>query len=448
MKRLYRRISIYLKKIMPKQILWRTFFILIAPIIILQIVVGTVFYRQYINDEINASIERSLSHIEFIKQQKRTPPEFKDFLKNFSKYNLGYFKLLKKESRITNNCSVHGIMLLVQKKFEDQEHFFDICRIKNKNRYRIYVPFDEEYYLRITYSPRHFFSSQWHFLPVWSLGASFLLIAIAFLFLKNQMRPIMRLGEAAKAFGKGHSDFPLHSSGAIEIRQASIAFIEMRKKISDHLKNRSLLLAGISHDLRTFITRLSLELSLMEKSPEVIAMQNDVKRMENILQSYIDFVSHNNNQSYILSDPIKIIDGLIARTNSRTNKIEFTYDGPKEIWLKDQSLDRIILNLLSNGLKYGDYIIIKAVYYNHTLKVTFEDNGIGVPEEHLKNIFEPFFSVRSERTQNNTSGSGLGLALIKDIIIAHGGIIYAERSETLRGLKVSFTLASPQNMNS
>lgn len=447
MKRLYRRISIYLKKIMPKQILWRTFFILVTPIIILQIVVGTVFYRQYINDEINASIKRSVSHIDFIKEQKLNIADRKDFLKNFSKYTPGYFKLLKKEKRITHNCSVYGIMLIVQKKFQEKNYNFDICRIKNKNRYRIYVPFNQDYYLRITYSPRDFFSSQWHFLPVWSLGTSLLLIAIAFLFLKNQMRPIMRLGEAAKAFGQGHSDVSLHSSGAIEIRQASLAFIEMRKKISNHLKNRSLLLAGISHDLRTLITRLSLELSLMEKSPEVTAMQGDVKRMENILQSYIDFVSQNNNSAYSLLNPKNIIDSLITRTKNHSNKIELTYDGPEEIWLKDQSLDRIILNLLSNALKYGDHIIIKSSYQNHILHVTLEDNGVGVPEEHLENIFEPFFSVQSERTQDYNAGSGLGLALIKDIITEHGGIIYAEKSETLSGLKVSFTLSSPQTVN-
>ena len=259
------------------------------------------------------------------------------------------------------------------------------------------------------------------------------------------MRPIVRLGNAAEAFGKGNSNYPLHSSGAIEIRQAGTAFIEMRKKITNFINNRSLLLAGISHDLRTLLTRLSLELSMMEKSDEVTAMKSDVKRMENILQSYIDFVSGNNTE-YMHINAENVIATLISRFSNEDTQVDFSYDGHHNIILKDQSLERIVINLLSNALKYGQKIKIHASFDNQKFHFSIEDNGIGVPQDQYENIFEPFYTAKTERTQTNNSGSGLGLALVKDIVTSHGGTIYAEKSQHLGGLKISLMLSCPTEL--
>ena len=431
---------------MPKRILWRTFFILITPIIILQAVIGVVFYRQYINDEINASVERTLSHIRFIKdQQNNDISSKKEFLSHFSDHHPGYFKLIKKDKRAQKRCSVSGIMLLVDRRLKALETSFDICRIKKKKLYRIYIPFDEEYFLRITHHEKYFFSSQWHFLPVWSLGTSLLLIYVAFLFLRNQLHPIMRLGKAAKAFGEGNSNVTLRPAGAIEVRQASAAFIEMRQKISEHLHNRSLLLAGISHDLRTILTRLSLELSLMSDTQEKSAMREDVDRMKSILKSYLDFVSDNSVNMLKKILPEELIKSLISRFQDDKHNINFQYKGPLNITLKDQTLERIIINLLSNATKYGTEILIIASYSEKIFSLSIEDNGLGVGEKHLDDIFRPFFVVDKGRNYHKNSGSGLGLALVKDIVHSNGGTIYAKRSEILGGLKISLSLPCPSS---
>ncbi|MEM6603018.1 MAG: ATP-binding protein [Pseudomonadota bacterium] len=441
---LYRYVLYKLRHFLPKQILWRTFFILVLPIILLQTVIAVVFYRQYIDNHIDNAVKTTVSHIKYIRKiADHYPEDVASYLVDFSDYYRGYYKIVPKKSNHQKSCKLSGIMLLVDAKLRKNENKYRICKLRDSNLYRIYIPLDAKNSLRMTYHERFFLSSQWHFLPVWSLGTSVFLIFIAFIFLKNQMRPIVKLGKAARAFGHGDTSFKIHPSGSVEVRQATSAFLEMRESIRSHLEGRTLLLAGVSHDLRTILTRFALELSLMEQTDDIKALRMDVKRMEDIIESYMSFVSHNHAQDFVYVSPEDIIRNICQSFRKEEVDFTFSFAGEKKLKLRKQSLDRAVLNVIANSVRFASEIYIDVVTEKNSIKIIIEDNGPGVSENMLENIFKPFVTVQAARTQNSHATSGLGLALTKDIVHSHGGKIYAEKSE-YGGLKIVMILEAVQ----
>lgn len=429
----------FLKKIVPKHILWRMVVILVIPIILLQAIIGVVFYRQYIDNDIEDSVKRIESNVDFIKSYIEKNPNDKDsFLGSMSSHYRGYYKTIPYKKKHRLSCNLSGVMNLV--KIELKSHFrkFRICHVKNSNLYRLYIPLNESETLRITHHERYFLSSQWHFLPVWSFASSIILLLIAFIFLKKQLRPLSKLGKAAEAFGKGVWDYKLIPAGAIELRQAGEAFLKMKEKIRSHVEGRTILLAGVSHDLRTILTRFSLEISLMPPSEEINALKDDIKLMEDIIQSYLQFVSHNHEASYEVIHPKKVIEELIKRLSNEKCKIDFHYQGESTILLRNNTLERCVLNLISNAINHGTHILIEAKSDKNGFYFSIEDDGKGVLEKDLENIFKPFFTTKN--ANHGSVSSGLGLTLTKDIILSYGGKIYAETSKKLGGLKVIFEI--------
>ena len=283
------------------------------------------------------------------------------------------------------------------------------------------------------------YASNTHIFLLWMVGASMVLILIAILFLRNQIRPIQRLAEAAERFGKGQQiseDFK--PRGATEVRRATHSFLEMRDRIERALEQRTAMLAGVSHDLRTVLTRFKLQLAFVPKSSEVEALSGDIDDMQSMLEGYLDFARGESGEEASDVDITDIFDRLNTEALSLGRAFEVNLEGEPIVRVRQSAFTRLMANLVGNGFRYAQSIRINAKHHGKKLDVEVEDDGPGIPEEHYDDVFKPFFRLDDARNLDE-SGTGLGLAIARDIVHTHGGSISLDRSD-LGGLKVRISI--------
>lgn len=266
-----------------------------------------------------------------------------------------------------------------------------------------------------------------HIFLVWMVGTSLVLLFIAVIFLRNQIRPIQRLAKAAERFGRGHSITDLDHSGAREVRQASHALVEMGERIERQVEQRTTMLAGVSHDLRTILTRFRLQLAMMEASEDSRALLEDVDDMEGMLNDYMAFASDNAQEATASADLDQLLGSLCEHANLQNVPCSYTIKGETQIDVRPNAFKRCLGNLVSNACRYGTLVEISAVHEDNVLTIIIDDNGPGIPEEAREDVFKPFFRLDEARNQDE-SGTGLGLAIARDIALAHGGEISLEDS--------------------
>ena len=271
---------------------------------------------------------------------------------------------------------------------------------------------------------------------LWLTVPSLILIFIAILFLKNQTKPIVKLAKAAEKFGKGDYVNEFKTSGALEIRKASYEFDRMAKRINRHLNQRSEMLSGISHDLRTPLTRLKLQLAMLSQKEISKKMSNDIDEMEKMLNDYLEFSKTQSNEETVKID----ISNLLEKIELNINNKNLTIKKVNKIFLhgRPNSLRRCFENVIINGLYYGEKVVVNISFSSNLLILTFDDNGPGIPQDQHKNVFKPFFRLDKSRSLNK-SGVGLGLSIVEDIVNSHGGSIQLNESK-LGGLQVKISL--------
>jgi two-component system osmolarity sensor histidine kinase EnvZ len=268
------------------------------------------------------------------------------------------------------------------------------------------------------------YASNSHIFLLWMIGTSIILLTVAILFLRNQIRPILRLAEAADAFGKGRpvpEDF--RPRGAREVRQASQSFIEMRDRITQHVEQRTTMLAGVSHDLRTILTRFKLELAFLPDSAETRSLRSDVNEMQHMLEDYLAFARGDGGEEAKPQNLRLLLEEVYEESQAYGTPIELKLRRSKHdlvLPLKRNAFKRAVTNLVSNAVRYGDKIIIRAATEGNWLRVEIDDNGPGIPEAERENVFRPFYRIDKSRNQD-TANSGLGLAIARDIAKSHGG---------------------------
>jgi two-component system osmolarity sensor histidine kinase EnvZ len=277
---------------------------------------------------------------------------------------------------------------------------------------------------------------------LWSLGTSVLFLFIAILFMRNQIRPLGRLAEAAENFGKGREVSSFKPEGAIEVRKAGTAFIVMRERIGRYMSQRTEMLAGVSHDLRTPLTRMSLQLAMLPPGVEVQGLQKDVKEMEYMVEEYLAFArgeAQENQQSIVLLPFLKEIAAQFKELSIEFC-VEETFHPSLKVMVKSHSLNRCISNILGNAQRYTPgHVKITLSKRNHFVILLLEDNGPGIPENQRRLVFKPFYRLEGSRNRE-TGGVGLGLTIAKDSVRSHGGNITLGTSEELGGLKVQIRL--------
>ena len=431
-----------LKKILPKRLFYRALIIVAAPVIILQITISVVFFDS-IWIKANKGMTRSLvSEIETLydvyksSDNKNNIKQLTDlYKKNFDfVINIKSGEKLPK-TKFDRRFSPMDRSLRREMKhvFGSENYWFDTVTYIELVDLRIQT---ENEIIQIFFPKDKIAPSSVRVFVLWLTVPSLLLIFIAIIFLKNQTRPLVKLSKAAERFGKGEIIDDLRPSGALEIRKATYEFDRMMKRINKHLAQRSEMLSGISHDLRTPLTRLKLQLAMMDKKDLAKKMTADIDEMEKMLNDYLQYAKSQSEESSSKID-INLMVNEILR-NFDKNKFELITGQTIIIEGRRNLIKRCIQNIIDNGLSYGKKILIEIKKTVNGVVIIVEDNGPGIPKHEYLNVFKPFYRIDKSRGLNK-SGVGLGLSIAQDIVKSHGGNISLSESR-FKGLLVKISL--------
>ena len=429
-----------LKNILPKRLFYRALLIVAVPVIILQLIITVVFFdslwiktnkgmTKALVNEINTFVEvyddsiyekDEITNLFSVYQDLNI--EFVDD-KNFTyDYDERWFSPIDRTLRRE-----------LKSRFGSDKFWFNTTnykelidlRIKYENGYfKFLVPKD-----RVTSSSARIFA-------LWITVPAIIVIFISLIFLKNQTRPITNLAKAAERFGRGEEIEEFKPSGAAEIRQAGYEFDRMRKRIVRHLNQRSEMLSGISHDLRTPLTRMKLQIAFIEDKDLSKKLADDINEMEKMLNEYLQFTS----SSFLEKDALFDLSHLIKEVIEKYENSNISSNIMPNISIKGRKnlIRRSVNNLIDNAIKYGEKVNVEIIKNNNNLFIKIEDDGPGIPENEYENVFKPFYKISKGRADSKSS-VGLGLSIASDIIRSHGGNIKLERS-SMNGLGVKIFL--------
>lgn len=285
----------------------------------------------------------------------------------------------------------------------------------------IQVRLDSEI-MRITAPTGRAYASNSHILLVWMVGTAILLISVSILFLRNQIRPILQLASAAEDLGKGREVKDFKARGALEVRRATQAFFAMRDRIERQIEQRTTMLAGVSHDLRTVLTRLRLQLALLPQGEERAGMEADIHEMERMLEGYLAFARGDAGEAARPVDIAALLEGIGADARRSGHEPEIAFSGEPIVTARPDALKRAVGNLVTNAFRFGTSVRVAGEHSSGQLVITVDDDGPGVPPELREDVFRPFLRLDQARNLDHP-GSGLGLTIARDVARGHGGDI-------------------------
>jgi len=429
----------YIKKFLPKKLFYRSLIIVATPIILLQIIITVVFFDSLwikANRGMTKSLVGEVKTLFDVYENEQTN---KDMILDLYNKNFNFIVRINQNEIFPEEIPERWYSPMDRSLRRELKSVFDTSYWFDTTTYRELVELKIKYKsgsLKILFPKNKIAPSSVRIFALWITLPGLLLITIAIIFLKNQTRPIVNLSRAAEKFGKGEFVEEFRPSGAREIRQAAYEFNRMKKRISVHLNQRSEMLSGISHDLRTPLTRLKLQLSLLKQQDLAKKMNDDIEEMERMLNEYLEFSRHQKSEQTELINLNYLIDDIVKKYNQ--NKINFKFEENLQIHIRVNSIRRCFTNLIDNGLSYGKKVQIITKKKTRDLIIFIDDDGPGIPEEEYQNVMKPFYRIDKSRGQNK-SGVGLGLSISNDIIRAHGGNINLEKS-SLGGLRVKISL--------
>ena len=430
-----------LRKIFPKTLLFRSLLIVIAPIILIQIVVGGVFFDS-IWYKTNKGLVRSAANE--VNTFLALYPEYKQKNKaneliNIYKDKSGLIISIKKETQqLPSTETVKWYSLydkIVLEEFTDKikNPYWHNVRF-NSSFVQVLVLLNKNEVIEFLVPKSKIRSTSGRIFALWITVPSLIFLFISIIFLRNQIRPIVNLSQAAERFGKGQFDTDFKVSGALEIRQASYEFERMKRRILKHISQRTAMLSGISHDLKTPLTRLKLQIELLNKNQKLNSLKEEITEMEKMINEYLDFASNQYSQPLEKFDIIELIQNLIGKSFKKNIKIK----SPKNLIFSGRKnlIRRCIANIINNSQKYSENILITCKKIKKTIQINIDDDGPGIADEHKEKVFRPFYRVDKSRTLND-SNVGLGLSIVEDIVNSHGGTIKLLNNPKGKGLRVS-----------
>ena len=432
-------LSDFLKKILPKRLFYRALLIVAVPILVLQLIITIVFFDS-LWIKTNKGMTRALineinTFVEVYDNEKINRDELKNLFSLFLDLNIEFVDEENFDSQYNERWFSpidRTLRRELKSNFSAKQYWFDTLsykelidlRIKYENGYfKFLVPKD-----RVTSSSARLFA-------LWITVPAIIMVIISLIFLKNQTRPITNLARAAERFGKGEEIEEFKPSGALEIRQAGYEFDKMRKRILRHLNQRTEMLSGISHDLRTPLTRMKLQVAFIKDKDLSKKLTDDINEMEKMLNEYLQFTS----SSYIEKDEIFNLSDLIEIVIKKYNNKNILKDITPRVYVNGRKnlINRCLNNIIDNALKYGNKVEIKLSKKTNIL-ITVDDDGPGISNKEYDNVFKPFYKIDKGRADSKSS-VGLGLSIASDIVKSHGGNITLEESK-MSGLRVKIFL--------
>ncbi len=433
-------LSNFLKNILPKRLFYRALLIVAIPILFLQLVITIVFFDS-LWIKTNKGMTRTLvneisTFIESHQNEKGNKQELKDLFSLLLDLNIEFIKDEKLENSDTERWFSpidRTLRRELKSKFSLKEYWFDTTSYKELIDLRI--KYNDGYFKFLVPKDR-VASSSARIFALWITIPAFIMVIISLIFLKNQTRPIINLARAAEKFGKGEKIEEFKPSGALEIRQAGYEFDKMRKRIERHINQRTEMLSGISHDLRTPLTRMKLQLTFIKDKETNQKLSEDINEMEKMLNEYLQFTS----SSYSEKDQMFNLSELITEIINKYNNQNILHNLIPRIYINGKSnlIKRCLNNLIDNSLKYAEKVEISLNKKNTNLFIIIDDNGPGISKSEYDNVFRPFYKIDKGRADSKSS-VGLGLSIASDIIKSHGGNIMLEKSK-MNGLRVKIFL--------
>ncbi|MBV9262173.1 MAG: HAMP domain-containing protein [Pseudolabrys sp.] len=436
----WRRISRWLNRVMPKGLYARALLIIIIPMVILQSVIAYVFMERHwslVTQRLSAGV---VSDIGSLIDVTRGYPQDADraLVRRIAAERLGLTVDFLPVTEMPPPGPKPFFSLLDQSLSEELRRQigrpFWIDTVGRSALLEIRIQLDDSV-MRIFARRSAAYASNSEIFLLWMIGTSLILLAIAIVFLRNQIKPILRLADAAESFGKGRDVPNFRPRGAREVRRAAQAFIEMKNRVERTIEQRTAMLAGVSHDLRTVLTRFKLELALAKKSPETESMKRDVDEMANMLEAYLSFARGDSGEQSAPTDMAAFLEELKLDAERHGHKVTIVFHGPPVVTVRAAAFKRCIANLVSNAARFAHDIALTGHRDHRYLTITVDDDGPGIPPHLREEVFRPFLRLDDARNQDE-GGTGLGLAIARDIARSHGGDITLENSP-LGGLRAT-----------
>ena len=432
-------------KFLPRTLFFRTMLLIFIPLIAVQVVSVVVFFDgswsrmgRRLSDNLAADMNMI---IELVNQEPKKIAEFqkmsqKTFGLEFEHYdNDEKHQVIKKENK-GSRLVIGYLEEALERIFPDDESGIYL----GKGDKDLVVTINTQKGLfRFVTSKKKIFSSSIFMFVVWMAGTSILLFLVAVLFLRIQVRSIAELAQVAEDFGKGIDNKNFKPYGSSEVRKAAFAFIKMKERIQRQISERTQMLAGVSHDLRTPLTRMKLQVTMMPETDDKTDFLSDIDEMEKMLDGYLSFVSGEAGEKSSFVDMNEMILSIINKFRNKDALIKYsTNDEVSAIQGREQALKRALTNIISNAFRYGKTIAVSLESNNKKLSICVEDDGPGIPKDKREDVFKAFYRLENSRNKE-TGGVGLGLSIAKDVITSHGGTIELDDS-SMGGLKVLISI--------
>lgn len=441
-----RRFSRWIGRQMPTGLYARSILIIIMPMLILQSVIAYVFMERHwqtVTQRLSTAVTADIAAIIDVIETYPHDNEYIE-LTRIARQRLGLNIAVQEPEAFPPAAEKPFFSILddiLREEITKQiGRPFWMDTVGNSDLVEIRIRLDEpEKILRVYAKRSQAYASNSHIFLLWMVGTSIFLIAISVLFLRNQIRPIQSLAYAAEQFGKGRdlpTDFKIR--GASEVRKAGLAFLQMRGRIERQIQQRTAMLTGVSHDLRTILTRFKLQVALVGDSEDTDELQKDINEMQRMLQGYLDFAKGEGGEEVAEVNLKEIL--LRHKNEAELSNKTYTVSCPNELILnvRPDAISRLFANLVTNALRYADTIKVKASAGDKGVSITIDDDGEGIPEDRREDVFKPFITLDEARNQDE-GATGLGLSIAKDIANLHGGDINLYDSP-LGGLRVIVTL--------
>lgn len=434
----------YLKlKLLPNTLFFRTMLLIIIPLIVVQVVSIFAYFNSSWGKVGKRLADNLSSNMAFVVTLSENNPskfdEIKKFAKTYYDLDVDHFSNNEKHVAVQESPQNNIVTGFLENSLEADFPKAKTHLFLTEGHSVLVAQIDIGTGLyQFSTSTKNIFSSSIFGFIAWMIGTSLLLFIVSSLFLRIQARSIKQLAEAAEDFGKG-VDTPFKPYGSAEVRKAGIAFTKMKERIKIQMSERTQMLAGVSHDLRTPLTRMKLQLAMESDDADNRAFLDDVNEMEQMLNGYLSFARGEGVEESKYVDMKELVGGIINKYNQVNVYISYQTDDKKAIVHgREQALKRAITNIISNALYYGKNVAVKMQTEHRKLKILIDDDGPGIPKEKREDVFKAFYRIEGSRNKK-TGGVGLGLSIAKDIVVSHGGTIELSDSD-LGGLRVIIKL--------